>query len=41
MRTPRKQFGDLINFGQKGELDWKRFVLSDLHLRGGNESLEH
>lgn len=41
MRIARKQVCYLINFGQKGELDWKRFVLSDLHPSGGNERLEH
>jgi GxxExxY protein len=41
MRIARKQVGYLINFGQKGELEWKRFVLSDLHGRASNEQLEH
>lgn len=41
MRIARKQVGYLINFGQKGELEWKRFVLSDLHEIGGNQRLEH
>ena len=31
MRIAREQVGYLINFGHKGELEWKRFVLSDLH----------
>jgi GxxExxY protein len=31
MRIARKQVGYLINFGKKGELEWKRFVVSDLH----------
>ena len=30
MRIARKQVGYLINFGRKGELEWKRFVLDDL-----------
>lgn len=30
MRIAQKQVGYLINFGKKGELDWKRFVVSDL-----------
>ena len=41
MRIARKQVGYLINFGQKGELEWKRFVLSDLHKIGDNHRLEH
>jgi hypothetical protein len=40
MRIARKQVGYLINFGQKGELEWKRFVLSDLHKIGDNHRLE-
>ena len=31
MRIARKQVGYLINFGKKGDLEWKRFVVSDLH----------
>jgi len=31
MRIARQQVGYLINFGKKGELEWKRFILSDLH----------
>lgn len=31
MRIARISVGYLINFGRKGELEWKRFVLSDLH----------
>ncbi len=34
MRIARKPVGYLINFGHKGDLQWKRFVLSDLHGRG-------
>jgi GxxExxY protein len=30
MRIARQQVGYLINFGHKGELQWKRFILSDL-----------
>lgn len=33
MRIARKQVGYLINFGKKGELEWKRFVVDDLHVR--------
>ena len=28
---PLQPVGYLINFGHKGELQWKRFILSDLH----------
>jgi GxxExxY protein len=31
MRITRQPVGYLINFGHKGELQWKRFILSDLH----------
>ena len=31
MRVSRQAVGYLINFGHKGELQWKRFILSDLH----------
>src|SRR5262249_44910915 len=31
MRIARKQVGYLMNFGKKGDLEWKRFVVSDLH----------
>lgn len=31
MRIARQVVGYLINFGHKGELQWKRFILSDLH----------
>ena len=31
MRIARMTVGYLINFGHKGELEWKRFILSDLH----------
>ena len=30
MRISRQSVGYLINFGHKGELQWKRFILSDL-----------
>ena len=32
MRIVRQPVGYLINFGQKAALEWKRFILSDLHL---------
>ena len=31
MRIARQSVGYLINFAHKGELEWKRFILSDLH----------
>jgi len=31
LRVARLAVGYLINFGYKGELEWRRFVLSDLH----------
>ena len=31
MRIARQPVGYLINFGRKGELEWKRLILSDLH----------
>ena len=31
LRIARQPVGYLINFGRKSELQWKRFVLSDLH----------
>jgi GxxExxY protein len=31
MRIARMQVGYLLNFGRKGELQWKRFILDDLH----------
>ncbi|HBE65776.1 MAG TPA: GxxExxY protein [Rhodopirellula baltica] len=30
MRIARKRVGYLINFGKKGDLEWKRFVIDDL-----------
>ena len=32
MRIARKRVGYLINFGKKGELEWKRFLIDDLHV---------
>jgi len=31
MRVSRIAVGYLVNFGHKGDLQWKRFILSDLH----------
>ncbi|MBI2807728.1 MAG: GxxExxY protein [Planctomycetes bacterium] len=33
MRVSRYAVGYLVNFGHKGDLHWKRFILSDLHKR--------
>ena len=30
MRITRQPVGDLINFGSKDSLEWKRFILSEL-----------
>ena len=38
MRIARKQVGYLINFGHRGELQWKRFILSDLHEKGAGNA---
>jgi GxxExxY protein len=37
MRIARQPVGYLINFGRRGELQWKRFILSDLHGDTQNE----
>ena len=31
MRASRRSVGYLINYGRKKELEWKRYILSDLH----------
>jgi GxxExxY protein len=31
MRIARRKVGYLLNFGAKNELQWKRFILTDLH----------
>jgi len=31
LRIARRPVGYLVNFGRKGELEWKRFSLRDLH----------
>jgi hypothetical protein len=31
MRVARMAVGYLVNFGHKGDLQWKRFILNDLH----------
>ena len=39
MRVSRRAVGYLVNFGHKGDLQWKRFILNDLHKKHG--STEH
>jgi dihydroxyacid dehydratase/phosphogluconate dehydratase len=41
MRIAHKQIGYLINFGHRGELQWKRFILSDLHEKGTANADSH
>ena len=41
MRIARQPVGYLINFGHKGGLQWKRFILSDLHDKHTNKETEH
>ena len=41
LRVSRQAVGYLINFGHKGDLQWKRFILSDLHKRTEGGYLEH
>ena len=31
LRIARQPIGYLINFGHRGQLQWKRFIVSDLH----------
>lgn len=35
LRIARRHVGYLLNFGRRGELEWKRLIVSDLH--GGAE----
>ena len=37
MRIARQQVGYLLNFGKKDGLQWKRFILTDLHSLGEEE----
>ena len=37
MRIARQQIGYLLNFGKKGELQWKRFIVTDLQSRAKQE----
>lgn len=36
MRVARYAVGYLVNFGHNGDLQWKRFILSDLHTTTGH-----
>jgi GxxExxY protein len=38
LRLARQPVGYLINFGHKGELQWKRFILSDLHQKNSDNT---
>ena len=38
MRIARQPVGYLINFGRKDDLEWKRFILTDLHLSESSDS---
>jgi GxxExxY protein len=43
MRIAQQPVGYLINFGQKDELQWKRFILSDVRLHtttNGNAAID-
>ncbi len=40
LRVARQSVGYLINFGGKGQLEWKRFVLSDLHPCGDSNQAQ-
>ena len=41
MRIARQSVGYLVNFGHKGELQWKRFILSDLHKNETGNTDQH
>jgi len=41
MRLSRQPVGYLMNFGQKGDLVWKRFILTDLHVPSKDGVKEH
>jgi len=36
LRIAKQPVGYLLNFGKRGELEWKRFVLTDLHSTSEN-----
>lgn len=37
MRIARQSVGYLLSYGRKGELEWKRFIISDLHNTNDSE----
>jgi GxxExxY protein len=39
LRISRQPVGYLLNFGRKGELEWKRLIVTDF--RGGEQDPEH
>lgn len=39
LRISRQPVGYLLNFGRKGELEWKRLIVTDF--RGGERDSEH
>jgi GxxExxY protein len=41
MRIARQPVGYLLNFGYRGELQWKRFILSDLHENNNGNANSH
>jgi GxxExxY protein len=41
MRIARQPVGYLVNFGRKGELQWTRFILSDLHEKESGNTDSH
>ena len=40
MRIAQQPVGYLINFGHKGDLEWRRFILSDLHRPASEHELK-
>jgi GxxExxY protein len=38
LRVSRIALGYLVNFGHQGDLQWKRFLLSDLHKKSEHQS---
>jgi GxxExxY protein len=41
MRIARRNVGYLLNFGAKGQLEWKRLILTDLHEGKEGTLIEH
>jgi GxxExxY protein len=40
LRIARQQVGYLLNFGKKCDLEWRRFILTDLHSPAGEALIE-